>query len=569
MKIINQTILIIACSKEEINKVVKSHPDSKFIFCGDSELIDFSCNQKIEFHNLYEFLPKNFESYIIEQSNHHIMKLVENPKLFQIFNIEGNDFLNNSRFALINIFYPIIKQILIIHNILDKFDKVDKTYVGNEYKNIYTSLQSGHYNQSVNLCKSIGLKILPIAVLLYKLFYLIPIGKFIGYKNSIVFSRINILIGNIHEFNQFVSTLSKSISSQASNFVIIHPMHKYKKNNALKKHYPSNYLFMPLDRFIKLNDIIFCIKHYITFIRVFKQTIEPELSIKYRNIEFKYLFLDSIIKFYYYNFLVSLKYYRITKRMMHKVGNKSSITFSYASTFQMNTMNNVFKENNVQTITFNHGLIQTPYQIPSETTLCLSESKYDLKLMKLFSHNDKYNYIKPLFAFNQLDGDFILNLKLLLMTNVFYANAPYRLTLDYVSKIIEFIKHLDINSCAIKPHPKEPKSLLTKHLKLIDGNIQIRQGEINEIINDYNFIITTYSTVILNCLKLGKPFLIYKTGFECNETFISQIPEEIIFSNKFEFKEKYNNLTQISSSLLNSIYEDVFNTYYFGVNVNY
>lgn len=563
----NNKILLINPTHKQLAKIRKKNPDARLICFSDYE-IGLSDNKNCdEWHLLYSYLPKNFETYLVNLSNQLIKKLIENKALKDLFRYYQFDFLHNSRFHLVHkVFYPILKRITIFHNIISNEKNIKFVFADKEYYSTAT-LFTENVKRLFQFKQQAKLKIafLPLAAILYKFFLLPLLARLFYSKQRLNFKKKTILIGHIHEFNHFKSELGKSLFSEKTNFVILHTMRKFLLFKKQKIMYPHYYSFCPLDYFYSLKDFLSILPKYIQIVFQLPGKLKKNVSIDLFGRKIQEKFYSELLIFYYYFYLVSLKFFIISRKLTEIIEPNSTIVFSYASPFYINTMNNVFKKAGFITITYNHGLIQTPNQLQSETLINYSVSRFDLNLLKKFSHDKEFTHIQPHANFQGINNEFKRNIKILILSKVFYTKAPYNITLDFLKKCYDSLKNANIvySSLAVKPHPMEPFKLLKKNLSLINENIEILDRNLDEVLKEYNFILTPISTTILDCLGLGKPFMIYKSNFESNETFISQIPEEITFCNKFEFSEKYDNLLKKSTLDLNNIYEKIFNAYYY------
>lgn len=571
-----EIIVLIKPTIKQLNRIDRRYNNFK-IFCFHEYLIKYTSknNNNIESFILDSILPPKYELELFENSKIIIQKLANNSDIIRLFQINCFNLFHFSRFQLLDkVIFPILKRSLCIENIVNKYGDFKLLYVNNEYYSA-ASLNTKKvvkYNENhlFETIQKFQYLILPYLAVIYKLIML-PLKTRLQYKNvPKKLNNKNILIGNINEFIHFKDELCNKIFKNNSKFIILHSMRRFTLYKNMVRLFNERYTFLGIDIYFKFTDIPKILSRYFHFLTYIKKIDFKKDKLRNCSKCEKDVFLQEMKQFYIYFYLVALKYYYITLRLMKYTNVRNKIVFSFAHTFYINTINNILKKNGYTTYTYNHGLIQSPNQMLSETSINYSLSFFDLHLMEKYGNDEKYIHIYKDNININMNNAFQNSANILILSKLFYPNAPYNTTIDFLDRSLDCIDFSKIKYSLldIKPHPKEPIKNLKTYVKTVAQNIKILTGNLELALIHYNLVITPLSTAILGCLEAGIPFLIYKSIYDNPDTFIYEIPEVLKFENKYEFSEKINYLLNIDNNELNRIYQGIFNNYYYGRKLN-
>lgn len=270
--------------------------------------------------------------------------------------------------------------------------------------------------------------------------------------------------------------------------------------------------------------------------------------------------------FFLYFSLVALKNIRSMERLLDRLDGQPEVVFSHPHTFLTNTMNNFLRAHGFKTMTYNHGLIQGPLQSITETGINHSASRYDLEVMRKFSRDDTFKHVSVEAQPSPIRQDFRNNPKILILGSTFHPSIHFEYMRDYLSRLKDCILQTGLVDCPLlyKPHPRENRKRLAAYLGRIGVHAKVAGHDLTTALDQSNFAITHFSTVIIECIKMGVPFMVYQNFTESDETFFTEIPGYICFSEPKEFAEKYHALVQMAPAELNALYNDLYEKYYHG-----
>ena len=194
----------------------------------------------------------------------------------------------------------------------------------------------------------------------------------------------------------------------------------------------------------------------------------------------------------------------------------------------------------------------------SEASQNLSLSRFDLNLMQSYGQDETYNQVQ--LKHNRLKPTEKPIKKVLVISKLFYPDAPYELTLEYLEITLHGLRDHTPYQFDLKPHPKEPIDRL--HYYADRMNITLILGSLSKIILGYDLIISPFSTTIIECLEAGKPFLIFRSPYDRSDTFICKIDPRISYSNKIEMSAALDFIVGLDASSINKILVETHNNYF-------
>ena len=370
----HEIIVLIKPTIKQVNRIDRKYKNAK-IFCFHEYLIKYTSKNSNNFESLIldSVLPTKYRHLLFENSKKIIQELMKSSDLINLFKYKDGNLFLYSRFHLLDkVIYKNLKTDLILKNIKYKYSNIKYIYISSDYYSIaslyFNTKKLFEYRKFdflINTYTNIKNKVLPIVIIIYQLIYL-PLFSFLVYQNKYKYLNIydiNILIGNINEFIHFKGKITNYLFKKDDKLLIFHPMRRYLLFKEMKKQLDHKFDFLSLDYFFRYKDILHILPKYTNYLSEFHNLINNISINNFNNDEFKSLFYEDMKYFFDYFYLVSLKYYTITHNLIDNIKPKGVITFAFAHTFYMNTMNNIFRKKGYITRTYNHGLIQSTTQM--------------------------------------------------------------------------------------------------------------------------------------------------------------------------------------------------------------
>lgn len=565
-------ILLINPSRRQYRRARLRLAGARLIVLADYHLGFLDEDDEAEFIITQSLLPPHHDQRIHE----HLQELLEgfqcSEPVRELLTFMGVDLLRTTRLHMASkILYPFVRRVLICQEIKRRFPAVDRVYADLDYGQAMRFWSVRVIRPALSLrgtYERIWRWMLPPLSLGYEILLLPVLARLVYGRRSRVPNGRQLLLGNINEFVQFNASLEKAIFPSGTSFFLVHPMRRYRWFRHIKSIYPRQYDFCSMDAYFSFTDAVAVTTKYLHILKNLQRRLRREASLRLFDRQLMPFVIDNMLVFYTYFLLVAVKHACAGRRLVGELEQGTTVVFSYAHTSQMNTLNHVFRAGGFRTITYNHGLIQLPYEIPSETCVNYSDSVFDLEVMRRFSSDEHFEHIQMKHAFPSIRTDFQRNMRLLLLTKLMYTDAPYTLTLNFLKDVFFGIRSLDLarQEVAIKPHPKEPGKRLTQALKRLDTpKLILEHGNLAGVLRRYNFTLSPMSTTVLECLRQGVPFLVVRNPYDSNDTFISALPRSLVVESQEDFATKFNTLFAMSQQELNTLYGQVTDTYYGGV----